>query len=77
MKRLTLEHFATVDETPILYVLCPEGYVGRSVTLEIDYAYAKGKHIFFSELTNDQVLDALSSGVIPTTEISRLKEIDL
>ncbi len=73
MRRLTLEHFAAVDQSNVLYVLCPEGYVGRSVTLEIGYAHAKGKHIYFSEPTNDQVLEALSSGVVPTAEIMKLR----
>ena len=58
MKRLTLEHFAAIDQSDLLYVLCPEGYVGRSVTLEIGYAYAKGKRVFFSEPT--KVLEALN-----------------
>ena len=72
ISRLTREHFAAIDQSSVLYVLCPEGYVGRSVTLEIGYAHAKGKRIYFSEPTNDLVLDALSSGVIPVTEIAKL-----
>jgi hypothetical protein len=46
---LTLKHFPEIDDCDILYALLPEGYIGFSVTIEITYAYAKGKRIFASE----------------------------
>ena len=35
-----------IDETDVVYVVNPDGYVGRSVCIDIGYAYAKGKPIY-------------------------------
>jgi hypothetical protein len=34
---------------PSFYALLPDGYIGCSVTIELTYAYAKGKRIVASE----------------------------
>jgi nucleoside 2-deoxyribosyltransferase len=34
-----------IDEADAVYVVDPDGYVGRSVCIDIGYAYAKGKPI--------------------------------
>jgi hypothetical protein len=47
--QVTLQHFPEIDESEILYALLPGGYIGCSVTIEIAYAYAKGKKIVVSE----------------------------
>ncbi len=64
LKMLTLDHFKAIDESQALYVWCPSGYIGRSVTLEIGYARAKGIPIFYSERTNDLVIDSLCTDIV-------------
>jgi hypothetical protein len=47
--KVTVQHFPEIDETEIFYALLPNGYIGCSVTIELTYAYAKGKKIIASE----------------------------
>jgi len=47
--KVTIEHFPEIDESEIFYALLPDGYIGCSVTIELTYAYAKGKKILASE----------------------------
>jgi hypothetical protein len=35
-----------IEEADFVYVVNPDGYVGRSVCIDIGYAYAKGKPIY-------------------------------
>jgi nucleoside 2-deoxyribosyltransferase len=35
-----------IGETDLVYVVNPDGYVGKSVCIDIGYAYAKGKPIY-------------------------------
>jgi nucleoside 2-deoxyribosyltransferase len=35
-----------IDEADFVYVVNPDGHVGRSVCVDIGYAYAKGKPIY-------------------------------
>ena len=56
-KRLALEHYAAVADADAVYFLTPEGYMGTSCKLELGYAVALQKPIFFSEPTNDWALD--------------------
>src|SRR3989344_3799971 len=58
-KKLTLNHFPEIDEIDVLYVYAKDGYVGYSVTIEITYAYAKGKEIISSEPINELAVRAL------------------
>lgn len=46
---VTLKHFPEIEDSDMIYALLPEGYIGCSVTIEIAYAYAKGKKIYVSE----------------------------
>ena len=47
--QVTIQHFPEIDESDIFYALLPRGYIGCSVTIELTYAYAKGKKICASE----------------------------
>ena len=47
--KVTLQHFPEIDDSKIFYALLPGGYIGCSVTIELAYAYAKGKKIVASE----------------------------
>ena len=62
--RLALEHFAAIAEADLLYILTHEGYMGTSCKLELGYAIAKGKAIYFSEPTNDIGLDGHARGKV-------------
>ena len=53
MKKLEAEHFEAIDSSKGLYVICPNGYVGTLVSVEIGYARARGKVIIFSEIPED------------------------
>jgi hypothetical protein len=62
--RVTLQHFPEIDACDVFYALLPNGYIGCSVTIELAYAYAKGKEIVVSEAPIEFAVRAL------VTEIS-------
>jgi hypothetical protein len=62
--RVTLQHFPEIDDCDVFYALLPAGYIGCSVTIELAYAYAKGKKIVVSEAPTEFAVRAL------VTEIS-------
>lgn len=47
----------------VLYALTPGGYAGCSVTIEVTYAYARGKRIITSEAPAEFALRAMVSEV--------------
>ena len=47
--KVTIQHFPEIEDSEIFYALLPRGYIGCSVTIELTYAYAKGKKILASE----------------------------
>ena len=51
--RVTVRHFPEIDECDIFYALLTGGYIGCSVTIELTYAYAKGKKIIASETPSE------------------------
>jgi len=65
-KRLALEHYQAIDDADIVYLITPEGYMGTSCKLELGYALAKNKTIYFSEPTNDPALDCYVERFINT-----------
>lgn len=42
-----------VDEADVVYVVNPNGYIGKSVSVDIGYAYARGRPIY----TNHPIAD--------------------
>lgn len=74
-KRLALEHYAAIDEADKVYLITPEGYMGTSLKLELGYAVAKNKPVYFSEPTNDIGLDCYVKEFIQTDNIKRFLEI--
>jgi nucleoside 2-deoxyribosyltransferase len=75
MKRLASEHYALIDEADIVYFITPDGYMGTSCKLELGYAVAKGKPIYFSEPTNDYALDCYVTKFIPTNSLNSFLEL--
>ena len=61
--QVTLRHFPEIDESEILYALLPGGYIGCSVTIELTYAYAKGKKIVVSAQPNEFAVRPMISEV--------------
>ena len=74
-KRLALEHYAAIDEADKVYLITPEGYMGTSLKLELGYAVAKDKPIYFTEPTNDIGLDCYVQEFIPTNNLKRFLEL--
>ncbi len=70
-KRLALEHYAAIDEADVVYLITPDGYMGTSLKLELGYAVAKNKPIYFSEPTNDIGLDCYVTDFINTNELEK------
>ena len=66
--QVTLKHFPEIDESEIVYALLPGGYIGCSVTIELAYAYAKGKRIVVSEPPSEFAVQALVSEVCSTEQ---------
>jgi hypothetical protein len=69
--------FEKIDETDVVYVVNPEGYIGKSVCADIGYAYAKNKPIFMMHPIDDPSIMDLTCGVLSFEElISFLKRGD-
>ena len=74
MRKLEAEHFEAIDSSEGLYVICPDGYVGTLVSVEIGYARAQNKAIIFSEPPEDLGLQAIATAYIPLEEIGKIKD---
>ena len=61
--RVTIQHFPEIEESDIFYAFLPEGYIGCSVTIELTYAYAKGKKIVVSEAPQEFAVRAMVSEI--------------
>jgi hypothetical protein len=65
-----------IDNADIVYVVDPDGYVGKSVCVDIGYAYAKSKKILAMCPVDDPLLAKMMSGVLPPAELVRLGRKD-
>jgi nucleoside 2-deoxyribosyltransferase len=52
-----------IDRADVVYVVNPRGYVGRSVSVDIGYAYARGKPIYAMHAIGDPPVVDLLAGV--------------
>lgn len=75
MEKLEREHFEAIDNSDALYVICPDGYVGTLVSVEIGYAHARSKPVIFSEEPEDLGLQALAHSYISLENLKKLKEV--
>ena len=72
--QITLQHFPEIDESEIIYALLPGGYIGCSVTIELTYAYAKGKRIVVSEAPSEFAVRPMVSEICtPEQFLARFK----
>ena len=67
-KKITMRHFPELDECDAIYVYAKDGYVGYSVTIEVAYAYAKGKEVYSSEPIKELAVQAMVSRVMTPAE---------
>jgi hypothetical protein len=63
-KRGILGCLTKIDEADVVYVVNPEGYVGRSVCIDIGYAYARNKPIHAMHSIDDPPVMTLLQGVL-------------
>lgn len=54
-----------IDDADVVYIVDPEGYVGKSVSVDIGYAYAKNKSIYDMHPVDDPPVMDLINGVLP------------
>jgi hypothetical protein len=63
-----------VDDADIVYVVNPQGCVGKSVSVDLGYAYAKNKSIYVMNRVDDPPIMNLINGVLsPKALIELLK----
>jgi hypothetical protein len=64
-----------VDDADVVYVVNPQGYIGKSVSVDIGYAYAKNKSIYVMHAVDDPpIMNLISDVLSPKALIDFLKE---
>jgi len=64
-----------IDDADVVYIVNPEGYIGKSVSVDIGYAYARNKPIYVMHPVDDPpVMDLIHSVLSPKALIAFLKE---
>jgi hypothetical protein len=65
-----------IDQADVVYVVNPDGYVGKSVSIDIGYAYAKNKPIYVMHPIDDPPVMSLVKGVLSFKELIILLKHD-
>jgi hypothetical protein len=58
-----------VDQADVVFVVNPDGYVGKSVSVDIGYAYARNKPIYVMYPIDDPPIMDLVKGVLSFEEL--------
>ncbi len=58
-----------VDKADVVYVVDPDGYVGKSVSVDLGYAYAKNKPIYVMHPVGDPPIMNMISRVLSFKEL--------
>ena len=58
-KQALLNAFQRIEDSDIVYIYSREGYIGKTVAMEIAYAYAKHKEIISSHKIEELSAQAL------------------
>ena len=74
IKQLASEHYDAMKDADAVYFILPEGYMGTSCKVELGYALALGKTIYFSEPTKSIDLDCYPKKFIHLDNLSDFKE---
>jgi hypothetical protein len=62
-KTLQDNHFSAIDNSDMLYVCNPDGYIGLSAALEIGFALSKNKNIVFMHEPSDFTIKLYSKSI--------------
>ena len=63
-----------INDADVVYIVNPEGYIGKSVSVDIGYAYARNKPIYVMHLVDDPpVMDLINGILSPKALIDFLK----
>jgi len=65
-----------IDDADIVYVVDPDGCVGKSVCVDIGYAYARRKQIFAMRSIDDPPLAKIITGILSPAELVKLVKKD-
>lgn len=63
-----------VADADVVYVVNPRGYVGKNVSVDLGYAYAKNKSIYVMNQVNDPPIMSLINGVLSPKALIELLE---
>ena len=72
--KLAGDHYRAVEEADAVYFILPQGYMGTSCKIELGYALALKKPIYFSEPTNDMGLDGYPKKFISLDNLIEFKD---
>jgi nucleoside 2-deoxyribosyltransferase len=67
-----LEYLKDIDAADSLYVFNRGGYLGRSMLVDIGYAYAKGKPVYSLEAIDDEFLSHMVTASASTEDLPQL-----
>jgi hypothetical protein len=63
-----------IDDADIVYVVNPQGYIGKSVSVDIGYAYAKNKSIYIMHPVEDPpIMDLIDDILSPEALVDFLR----
>jgi nucleoside 2-deoxyribosyltransferase len=71
--KLAQDHYAAIKKSDGVYFICEDGYMGTSCKLELGYALACKRKIYFSQKTGDISLDCYVDKIIPTNKLNLFK----
>ena len=64
-----------VDDADIVYVVNPQGYIGKSVSVDVGYAFAKNKPIYVMHRIEDPpIMNLINAVLSPKALVDLLKE---
>ncbi len=72
--KLAWDHYRAVEEADAVYFILPKGYMGTSCKIELGYALALKKPIYFSEPTKDMGLDGYPKKFISLDSLIEFKD---
>ena len=61
-----------IDDADLVYIVNPSGYVGKSVSVDIDYTYARGKPIYATHTIDDPPVMNLLAGALTYEKLIEL-----
>lgn len=67
---LTIEFLNKVRACDAVYVVARDGYIGRSVALEVGYATALEKPVYLSQQASEDAIKAITTGIIGADTVS-------